>query len=117
MLLAVFVPIAFLTGPVGRLFSELAVAVAASVLISGFIALTLTTGNVPVAAGGVGLLMIGLAARWQQLRAIVLARLPRPIAAQVPRTTLEDEGRRPTRRHLEFGRRRQESARQDALRG
>ena len=41
-LVAVFVPIAFLTGPVGRLFSELAVAVGASVLISGFIALTLT---------------------------------------------------------------------------
>ncbi|MBD0305275.1 MAG: efflux RND transporter permease subunit, partial [Nitrospiraceae bacterium] len=41
-LVAVFVPIAFLTGAIGRLFSELAVAVAGSVLISGFIALTLT---------------------------------------------------------------------------
>lgn len=82
-----------------------------------FIALTLTTSSVPIAAGGVGLLMIGLAARWQQLRSILLERLPKSIAAQVPRTTLEDEGRRPTRRHVEFGRRRQGSARQDALRG
>jgi multidrug efflux pump len=41
-LVAVFVPMAFLTGPVGRLFAELAVTVGASVLISGFIALTLT---------------------------------------------------------------------------
>ncbi len=41
-LVAVFIPIAFLTGTVGRLFGELAVAVAGSVLVSGFIALTLT---------------------------------------------------------------------------
>lgn len=41
-LVAVFVPIVFLTGATGRLFSELAVAVAGSVLLSGFIALTLT---------------------------------------------------------------------------
>lgn len=33
-----------------------------------FVALTLLTGNAPIAAGGVGLLLIGLAARWQQLR-------------------------------------------------
>lgn len=41
-LVTVFVPIAFLTGLVGRLFSELAIAVASAVLLSGFVALTLT---------------------------------------------------------------------------
>ena len=41
-LVAVFVPIVFLTNVTARLFAELAVAVAGSVLISGFIALTLT---------------------------------------------------------------------------
>ena len=41
-LVAVFVPIAFLTGATARLFSELALAVAGAVLISGFIALTVT---------------------------------------------------------------------------
>lgn len=41
-LVAVFVPLAFLTGSVGRLFNEFGVSVAAAVLISGFVALTLT---------------------------------------------------------------------------
>ena len=41
-LVTVFVPIAFMTGTTGRLFSEFALAVAGSVLISGFIALSLT---------------------------------------------------------------------------
>ena len=41
-LVTVFVPIAFLTGMVGRLFAELAIAVASAVLLSGFVALTLT---------------------------------------------------------------------------
>jgi len=41
-LVAVFVPVAFLTGSVGRLFKEFAACVAVSVLISGFVALTLT---------------------------------------------------------------------------
>jgi multidrug efflux pump len=41
-LVTVFVPIAFMTGTTGRLFSEFGLAVAGSVLISGFIALTLT---------------------------------------------------------------------------
>jgi multidrug efflux pump len=41
-LMAVFVPLAFLKGDTGRLFSEFGIAVAGSVLISGFIALTLT---------------------------------------------------------------------------
>ncbi|HJR78032.1 MAG TPA: efflux RND transporter permease subunit [Nitrospiraceae bacterium] len=41
-LAAVFVPIIFLPGIVGRLFTELGIAVAGSVLLSGFIALTLT---------------------------------------------------------------------------
>jgi multidrug efflux pump len=41
-LVAVFVPLAFLTGSVGRLFNEFGVSVAVAVLISGFVALTLT---------------------------------------------------------------------------
>ncbi len=41
-LVAVFVPLAFLTGNVGRLFNEFGVMVATAVLISGFVALTLT---------------------------------------------------------------------------
>ena len=41
-LVAVFVPVAFLPGRVGRLFSEFGIAVAVSVLLSGFVALTLT---------------------------------------------------------------------------
>ncbi|MFO7526571.1 MAG: efflux RND transporter permease subunit [Ignavibacteriaceae bacterium] len=41
-LVAVFVPLAFLTGNVGRLFNEFGVAVAVAVLISGFVALSLT---------------------------------------------------------------------------
>ncbi|MDB6126053.1 MAG: acriflavin resistance protein [Pedosphaera sp.] len=41
-LVAVFLPLAFLTGQTGRLFVEFAVAVAGSVLISAFVALTLT---------------------------------------------------------------------------
>jgi multidrug efflux pump len=41
-LVAVFVPLAFLQGNVGRLFNEFGITVAAAVLISGFVALTLT---------------------------------------------------------------------------
>jgi multidrug efflux pump len=41
-LVAVFVPVAFLTGRIGRLFNEFGIAVAVSVAISGFVALTLT---------------------------------------------------------------------------
>ncbi|MDF0643716.1 MAG: efflux RND transporter permease subunit [Nitrospira sp.] len=41
-LVTVFIPIVFLTGVVGRLFAELAIAVASAVLLSGFVALTLT---------------------------------------------------------------------------
>lgn len=41
-LVAVFIPLAFLTGNVGRLFNEFGVAVAVAVLISGFVALSLT---------------------------------------------------------------------------
>ncbi len=41
-LVAVFVPVAFLRGAVGRLFNEFGISVAAAVLISGFVALTLT---------------------------------------------------------------------------
>ncbi|MCA9744239.1 efflux RND transporter permease subunit [candidate division KSB1 bacterium] len=41
-LIAVFVPLAFLTGNVGRLFNEFGVSLAAAVAISGFVALTLS---------------------------------------------------------------------------
>ncbi|PWB72181.1 multidrug transporter AcrB [candidate division GN15 bacterium] len=41
-LVAVFIPLAFLQGNVGRLFNEFGLTVAVSVLISGFVALTLT---------------------------------------------------------------------------
>ncbi len=41
-LTAVFIPLAFLTGNTGRLFTEFALTVAAAVLVSGFVALSLT---------------------------------------------------------------------------
>ncbi len=41
-LVAVFVPVAFLQGTVGRLFNEFGLTVAVAVLISGFVALSLT---------------------------------------------------------------------------
>ncbi|MEO8294058.1 MAG: efflux RND transporter permease subunit [Gemmatimonadota bacterium] len=41
-LVAVFIPLAFLKGSTGRLFNEFGIAVAGSVVISGFVALTLT---------------------------------------------------------------------------
>ncbi|MGE5175426.1 MAG: efflux RND transporter permease subunit [Hyphomicrobiales bacterium] len=41
-LVAVFVPVSFLQGTVGRLFSEFGISVAVAVLFSGFVALTLT---------------------------------------------------------------------------
>ena len=42
VLVAVFVPISFMTGTTGRLFTEFGIALAASVIFSGFVALTLT---------------------------------------------------------------------------
>src|SRR5215218_1434910 len=41
-LVAVFTPLAFLKGSTGRLFNEFGIAVAGAVLVSGFVALTLT---------------------------------------------------------------------------
>jgi multidrug efflux pump len=41
-LVAVFIPLAFLTGSVGRLFNEFGITLAVAVLISGFVALSLT---------------------------------------------------------------------------
>jgi len=41
-LVAVFIPLAFLTGSVGRLFNEFGMTLAVAVLISGFVALSLT---------------------------------------------------------------------------
>lgn len=42
VLIVVFVPIFFLSGNIGRLFSELAIAMSGAILFSGFVALTLT---------------------------------------------------------------------------
>ncbi|MGE0725394.1 MAG: efflux RND transporter permease subunit, partial [Alphaproteobacteria bacterium] len=42
VLFAVFVPISFMTGTTGRLFTEFGIALAASVIFSGFVALTVT---------------------------------------------------------------------------
>jgi len=42
VLVAVFVPISFMTGATGRLFTEFGIALAASVLFSGFVALSLS---------------------------------------------------------------------------
>ena len=42
VLIVVFVPIFFLTGNIGRLFSELAVAISGAIFFSGLVALTLT---------------------------------------------------------------------------
>jgi multidrug efflux pump len=42
VIIAVFVPISFLEGDIGRLFSEFALTMAAAVAFSGFVALTLT---------------------------------------------------------------------------
>jgi multidrug efflux pump len=41
-LVAVFIPVAFLTGRIGTLFNEFGIAVAVSVILSGFVALTLS---------------------------------------------------------------------------
>ncbi|MGQ0556372.1 MAG: efflux RND transporter permease subunit [Nitrospiraceae bacterium] len=41
-LVTVFIPIAFLSDLIGKLFAELAIAIASAVLLSGFVALTLT---------------------------------------------------------------------------
>src|SRR5690606_28959588 len=41
-LVAVFAPLAFMTGKTGKLFTEFALTVASAVLVSGFVALTLT---------------------------------------------------------------------------
>ena len=41
-LIAVFVPISFMEGNTGRLFTEFGIALAASVLFSGLVALSLT---------------------------------------------------------------------------
>ena len=41
-LVAVFVPVAFLTGTVGRLFNEFGISIAVAVIISSFVALSLS---------------------------------------------------------------------------
>ena len=41
-LVAVFIPILFMTGLMGRIFSELAITITAAILFSGFVSLTLT---------------------------------------------------------------------------
>ena len=41
-LVAVFIPVLFMGGIIGRLFNEFAVTIAAAILFSGFVSLTLT---------------------------------------------------------------------------
>lgn len=41
-LVAVFIPMLFMTGLLGRLFHEFAVTIAVAILVSGFVSLTLT---------------------------------------------------------------------------
>ncbi len=41
-LVAVFIPVLFLGGLIGRLFHEFAVTIAVAILVSGFVSLTLT---------------------------------------------------------------------------
>ena len=41
-LVAVFIPVLFLGGLIGRLFQEFAVTIAVAILVSGFVSLTLT---------------------------------------------------------------------------
>ncbi len=59
-LVAVFVPLAFLTGSVGRLFNEFGITLAVAVLISGFVALTLT----PMMSSKILRPLHGTNARW-----------------------------------------------------
>ena len=47
---AVFLPVAFLGGLVGEMYRQFAITIAVSVTISGFVALTLTPGDVRAAA-------------------------------------------------------------------
>lgn len=59
-LVAVFVPLAFLTGSVGRLFNEFGITLAVAVLISGFVALTLS----PMLSSKILRPLHGTSARW-----------------------------------------------------
>ncbi len=90
-LAAVFAPLAFMSGNTGRLFSEFALAVSCAVLVSGFVALTLTPmmcsrllqasgygkdGKTPTAWDGfIGLYRVSLlfCLRWRWLVILVLA--------------------------------------------
>ncbi len=90
-LAAVFAPLAFMSGNTGRLFSEFALAVSCAVLVSGFVALTLTPmmcsrllqasghgkdGKAPTAWDGfIGLYRMSLlfCLRWRWLVVLVLA--------------------------------------------
>lgn len=68
----------------------------------------LARGELPAIAGMVltGSVILVFSAKWNELRVALLSRLPRKIAAQLPRTSLTSEGQRPTRRHLELRQRR-----------
>ncbi|MCX7108868.1 MAG: efflux RND transporter permease subunit [Proteobacteria bacterium] len=90
-LAAVFAPLAFMSGNTGRLFSEFALAVSCAVLVSGFVALTLTPmmcsrllqasghgkdGKAPTAWDSfIGLYRVSLlfCLRWRWLVVLVLA--------------------------------------------
>jgi hypothetical protein len=75
-------------------------------LWQAFIALMMIVTILPLALAAIGGLLLVLGSQWQRLRRVLLDRLPVALRAQLPRTDVEDPDRRPTRRHTEFGRRR-----------
>lgn len=97
-LIAVFLPLAFLTGTTGRLLNEFGVAVAAAVAISGFVALTLTPVlcarflRLPARKSGfyvrMGALLDGLADRYRRALAGTLRRQGWVIAGGVATAVL-----------------------------
>ena len=74
-------------------------------------ATALLLGNFVIALGVVGGALVAFALNWQRARTALLQLVPRAVAAQLPRTDLIQEGRRPTRWHEEPVRRRWQTLR------
>ncbi|QNM83557.1 hypothetical protein H8M03_04295 [Sphingomonas sabuli] len=71
-------------------------------MYQAFVAMVSITGILPLAMATVGGLLLVLGLRWQTLRKALLDVLPVSVRAQVPRTSIENAGVRPTRRHVEM---------------